>query len=85
MVRHGHPTERSNVRTFTRSNDIGRPGQAGIPAGVGGVPGTYTELYRMQEEEGTVKKLAYALILFVILLAFWMLLYAVVFGWAAGY
>ena len=51
MVRHGHPTERSNVRTFTRSNDIGRPGQAGIPAGVGGVPGTYTELCRMQEEE----------------------------------
>src|SRR3972149_1577618 len=51
MVRHGHPTQRSNVRTFTRSNDIGRPGQAGIPAGVGGVPGTYTELYSMQEEE----------------------------------
>ena len=32
-----------------------------------------------------MKKLAYALILFVILITFWMLLYAVVFGWAAGY
>ena len=32
-----------------------------------------------------MKKLAYALILFVILLAFWMLLYAIVLGWVAGY
>ena len=31
------------------------------------------------------KLVAYALILFVILIAFWLLLYAVVFGWAAGY
>src|SRR3972149_11872034 len=54
MVRHGHPTERSNVRTFTRSNDVGRPGQAGIPAGVGGVPATYTELCRMQKVEGNM-------------------------------
>ena len=32
-----------------------------------------------------MKKLVYALILFVILLAFWLLLYAVVLGWVAGY